>query len=595
MNCIEIINTDFELLGIITNFESLICVWNYYECGTFELTINKNKANTNKLKKDNMLIVNKRDDKILLIDKVVISTEKNSKTMKVTGTCIKGVTKRRIVATNGYDRVSEDYAENIQKHYLKNHLVESYYDNIRTTERDISWVKIAPTQNRGIKTVWQARLTNLHDELKHISEDTGLGWYGYLNRNEKCIYFDSLKGTDRTINQIENPNTHEYLKGFTHEQLQKYTHEQLQGTIKHPYIIFSEKKKNLLEGKTTDDNSNYKNVGYVAGKGENEDRLITVIGTAKGFDRREVLIDLNNIEDIDELNTEGQKKLDTYKIIQSIEGKVYQIPNMEWEKDFFLGDLVTLESDGIYEDKRIIQAKEIYEILYTDETGKFKELWNEKDINILFGQKVNPFITNVLLLLGYEYHKENIKKYKFDDEQIQIQKQRVRECLLNDIVNKHYDGIRISQMLWGTYFINGLLLENGRLQFEPTNNSKIKIHIPEGKKLIIDDVKESLKNSKILLKKYYNIENPKYICESWLLSKEISIMLDEKSNIKKFQELFEIQSSKNGINDVLNFVFNLKKCDNYHQLPETTRLQKSIKEFLINNGTIYEGYGELKE
>lgn len=375
MNCIEIINTNFELLGIITNFESLICVWNYYECGTFELTINKNKANTNKLKKDNMLIVNKRDDKILLIDKVVISTEKNSKTMKVTGTCIKGITKRRIVATNGYDRVSEDYAENIQKHYLKKHLVESYYDNIRTIERDISWVKIAPTQNRGIKTVWQARLTNLHDELKHISEDTGIGWYGYLNRNEKCIYFDSLKGTDRTINQIENPNTHEYLKGFTHEQLQKYTHEQLQGTIKHPYIIFSEKKKNLLEGKTTDDNSNYKNVGYVAGKGENEDRLITVIGTAKGFDRREVLIDLNNIEDIDELNTEGQKKLDTYKIIQSIEGKVYQIPNMEWEKDFFLGDLVTLESDGIYEDKRIIQAKEIYER-------------NNKTVELGFGDKI---------------------------------------------------------------------------------------------------------------------------------------------------------------------------------------------------------------
>lgn len=375
MNCIEIINTKFELLGIITNFESLICIWNYYECGTFELTINKNKINTDKLKKDNMLIVNKRDDKILLIDKVVVSTEKNSKTMKVTGTCIKGVTKRRIVATNGYDRISENYAENVQKHYLKKHLVESYYDNIRTPERDISWIKIAPTQNRGIKTVWQARLTNLHDELKHISEDTGLGWYGYLNRKEKCIYFDSLEGTDRTVNQAENPTTHEYLKDFTQEQLQQYTHKQLEGIIKHPYIIFSEKKKNLLEGKITDDNSNYKNVGYVAGKGESEDRLITVLGIAKGFDRREVLIDLNNIEDIDELKTEGQKKLDTYKTIQSIEGKVYQIPNMEWEKDFFLGDLVTLESNGIYEDKRIIQAKEIYER-------------NNKTVELGFGDKV---------------------------------------------------------------------------------------------------------------------------------------------------------------------------------------------------------------
>lgn len=375
MNCIEIINTNFELMGIITNFESLICIWNYYECGTFELTINKNKANTDKLVKDNLLIVNKNDKKILIIEKRETTTEKNSKTLKITGTCIKGITKRRIVATNGYDRVSEDYAENIQKHYLKNHLVESYYDNIRTPERDIPWIKIASSQNRGIKTVWQARLTNLHDELKHISEDTGLGWYGYLNRNEKCIYFDSLKGTDRTVNQVENPNTHEFLKKFTHEQLQAYTHEQLQGTIKHPYIIFSEKKKNLLEGKTTDDNSNYKNVGYVAGKGENEDRLITVLGTATGFDRREILIDLNNIDDPDELKTEGQKKLDEYKIVKSIEGNVYQIANMEWEKDYFLGDLVTLESDGIYEDRRIIQAKEIYER-------------NNKTVELGFGDKV---------------------------------------------------------------------------------------------------------------------------------------------------------------------------------------------------------------
>lgn len=361
--------------GIITNFESLICVWNYYECGSFELTINKSKANTSKLVKDNMLIVNKKDDKILIIDKCETLTEKNSKTIKVTGHCIKALTKRRIVATNGYDRVSETEAENIQKHYIQKHLVESYYDDIRTPERDISWVEVAPTKNRGVKTVWQARLTNLHDELKHISEDTGLGWYGYLDRNKKKIIFDSLRGTDRTVNQVEEANKHEFLSQFTHKELQQYTHEQLQGTIKHPYIVFSEKKNNLINGKTTDDNTNYKNVGYVAGKGENEDRLIIVIGEHTGFERREVLIDLSNIEEPDELRTEGQKKLDEYKIIKSVEGKVYQIPNMEYEKDFFLGDLVTLESDGIYEDKRIVQVKEIYER-------------NNKSIELGFGDKI---------------------------------------------------------------------------------------------------------------------------------------------------------------------------------------------------------------
>lgn len=360
-NCIEIINKDFELLGIITNFESLICIWNYYECGTFELTINKNKTNTNKLKKNNFIIVNKNDKKILIIDKVVTTTNKNSKTMKVTGTCIKALTRNRIIATNSYDRVEITAAENVIKHYIKNHMVESYYDTLRTPERDIPFVTIAASQNRGIETVWQARLTNLHDELKHISEDTGVGWSGSLDRDNKCIIFDCYIGKDRSIHQINEGNTHESLEKNIHSGLEQYTHEALEGNKKLPYIIFSEKKKNLNTGKTTDDITNYKNVGYVAGKGENEDRLIIVLGEASGFDRREILIDLNNIDNPDELKQEGQKKLDTYKEIQSIEGKIYQIPNMEYDKDFFLGDIVTLENDGIYEDKRIIQAKEIYE------------------------------------------------------------------------------------------------------------------------------------------------------------------------------------------------------------------------------------------
>lgn len=347
--------------GIITNYESLICTWNCFECGTFELTINKNKANTEKLQPDNMIIVNKNDEKILLIEKRETTSNSNSKTLKISGTCIKGITKRRIVATNSYDRVTETQAENIMKHYLKNHIVESYYDTIRTYERDIPWIRIAPTQNRGIKTVWQARLTNLHDEEKHIAEDTGMGWKGILDRNNKCINFECYEGTDRGINQLGDGNTHEELSKYTHEQLEQYTHSQLEGNKKVPFIIFSEKKKNLLNGKVTNDNTNYKNVAYAAGKGENEDRLITVVGTATGFDRREVYVDLSNIDDPDELKSEGQKKLDTYKTIKSVEGKIYQIPNMEYEKDFFLGDIVTVESDGVYEDKRIIQAKEVYE------------------------------------------------------------------------------------------------------------------------------------------------------------------------------------------------------------------------------------------
>ena len=149
-------------------------------------------------------------------------------------------------------------------------------------------------------------------------------------------------------------------------------------------------------------------------------------------------------------------------------------------------------------------------------------------------------------------------------------------------------------MLWGTYFINCRIIEVGRLQFEPTDNNIIKIHIPSGEKLEIEKVVKSVEDSRILLKKYYNIENPQYICESWLLSEEIVQLLDENSNIIKFQELFDIKQDKNGIDDILNFVFSLRECDNYTKLQEDTTLQKRIKEFLTNGGTIYNGYGVLK-
>lgn len=237
----------------------------------------------------------------------------------------------------------------------------------------------------------------------------------------------------------------------------------------------------------------------------------------------------------------------------------------------------------------------IYKLLYIDKTDEYRKLWKIKSPKELFKQDYPVFSTNILLLLGYKFHMKNIKKINLDDEQINIQKRRVKECLEKDIICKKYDEIRISQMLWGTYFINNRLIEVGRLQFEPIYDNQVKLHIPAGEKLDIEKVTKSIENSKLLLKKYYNVENPRYICESWLLSQEIFQMLDENSNIVKFQELFDIKRDKNGIDDILNFVFNIRECEDYTNLSEKTSLQRKIKTFLINGGKIYNGYGEINE
>lgn len=343
---LEIINQDFLLQGIITNYESVIFNRSWSGVGTFEIHINKSKQNVDKLLKNNFIMLNKKQNKIGIIEDIQLDCN-NTKKLIISGKQLKGITNRRLTVTDTYDRVAETQAENVFRHYIQNHIIDSYYNNIATPERNIEWIKLAETKNRGIKTVWQSRFEYLDVLFEHISKDTGLGWDIILDLAQKCAFFDVFEGVDRSINQTVNPP-----------------------------VIFSDKKSNLKTSKIVSKTSGSKNVGYSLGKGEQEDRPIILVGDteASGLERKELLIDLGSI-DIAEVEEEGNKKLTDYKEIKSIEGTIYQIPNMEYEKDWDLGDIVTIETEGYSEDKRITAIKEVYE------RGKTQ-------IEVTFGDKI---------------------------------------------------------------------------------------------------------------------------------------------------------------------------------------------------------------
>ena len=231
------------------------------------------------------------------------------------------------------------------------------------------------------------------------------------------------------------------------------------------------------------------------------------------------------------------------------------------------------------------------------------KLWKIRKKEELFGNNFHPFVTNIIILLGYNLHQENMRKYNLDDKQVKSHKKRVKEALTYDIYERGYDGIRISQMLWASYFINLKIIEVGCLQYELVNidsmtkkNDKcIKIHIPKNTKLDIESVKESLVKSKDEILKYFKLDRQKYYCESWLLSKEVLELLNDGSNILKFSKLFDIASGNNCINDILNFVYGKLKCGDYNTLHEDTCLQRKIKKELIKGVIIKIGIGKLKE
>lgn len=240
----------------------------------------------------------------------------------------------------------------------------------------------------------------------------------------------------------------------------------------------------------------------------------------------------------------------------------------------------------------------VYKTLYCNDFSQIKNLWEIKEIDELFGKNINPFVTNLMILLGYKLHKDNLLKYKLDNNQINIHKKRVKECFENDLIYRKYKGIRISQMLWAVYFIRVRIIEIGRLQYEyegtEKNTSIIKIHIPKGKKLDIKEVGISIKNSKKELKQIFNLDNLNYICNSWLLSNQVYDLIDKNSNISMFHDLFDICDGEECTLDILNFVYGINKCSDYKTLAETTRLQKEIKDSLLVGKKFYLGLGRLK-
>lgn len=232
---------------------------------------------------------------------------------------------------------------------------------------------------------------------------------------------------------------------------------------------------------------------------------------------------------------------------------------------------------------------ELIDILYIrHEDNKFGDIINTSHQD-LFGTD-NLFIPNVIILLGYNNHLNQLKS--FDKEIVDKHIIRVKDGLL---LGKN--GMSIRQMTWLSHFLAGRIIEVGSLQYQIMDNDyfgcEVKIHIPRNVKFDIDNIKKSIEDSKFYIKKYYGIDNPKYFCNSWMLGRSTRDSLNEDSNIYKFINLFDIKDEYESL-DVLRFVFKAKEKD-FSKLEEKTSFQKKLKQKLLNKEKLYNGIGILKQ
>lgn len=283
-----------------------------------------------------------------------------------------------------------------------------------------------------------------------------------------------------------------------------------------------------------------------------------------------------------------------------------------YEFDDSFKERFTNELNSLNNDKKLnFICYIMYYILFIADHKNYYNIWSWKSTLNIFKNNGSYMIPVVALLCGYEFHIKNMEIRNFDSEQISLQKYNIKLVCTNDKIKYGIDGIRFSQMIWGSFFVKGNLIQIGRLQYEvgvknfdkldkyfKEKHQYIYIHIPRDKDLNEEDVNKSLCLADKYIKKYYpDLKNEElaYYTQTWLLSPEVKEILSDDSNIIKFQDKFSIIEYEENINDFLSFVFDIIIGEvEYKDLPEKTILQKELKRKLLNNETLHLGLGFVK-
>lgn len=150
---------------------------------------------------------------------------------------------------------------------------------------------------------------------------------------------------------------------------------------------------------------------------------------------------------------------------------------------------------------------------------------------------------------------------------------------------------------WTTRQAGCHLFRIGELEYEMKHiedNIVIGIHIPSDVNFSPLAIDESLESAKRFFAEHYpELSGVEYRCHSWLLDKQLKGMLNENSNISRFQNRFEIFDEGETGTEFIEWLYNTNSSD-YATLSQDTSLQKNMKKHLLSGGVIRNAYGRLK-
>lgn len=321
-------NRELLLLGIMDNQRSVLWRRRFYQPGEFSVILPITEENVRLCQLGNVVSFSGAKE-AGVIEEVRMTQQKLTTQIKISGRFLSSYLDRRLI------RPRVNYSGT----------VENAMRSLITNLEEPLPIDLGELNGFPEVITFQATYKNLLTYMTKLSKSANIGFRIRPDFIERKMYFETYKGVDHSLNQSVRTR-----------------------------VVFSPEYRNLQTAESVDNEKLLKNVCYVGGQGEGDERIYERVGdnTLTGLDRREVYYSRSDVrmeegmseaEYREKLRTGGQEKLDDCVLNNSFQATCLPFGNYEYKRDYDLGDVVTVQKLdwGITTHLRMAEITEVYE------------------------------------------------------------------------------------------------------------------------------------------------------------------------------------------------------------------------------------------
>lgn len=329
-------------------------IWNqqYNGVSDFEVELMYTSENIGYCSLGNYIWTNQTDDRLMIIEEITLKANDDSfPTLLIKGRSLETILGFRVIQANS---IVSGNVQTIIKNLINDNIIDP-----DDTKRKISNFVFDEDTDDAVLTTLEIDKTEiklganlLTDVLVPICQQTGIGFEMYVP-DDNNFHIRLYNGANRSYSQETNP-----------------------------WVVLSSTYDNLTDSSFLIKSTPYRNYTIVAGEEVDGNKTLTsaYIGEEpEGMYRREMYTDssgisqtiddvkMSNADYLEVLQSSGIEQLNKNKIIQLFDGTLIGDGELEFKKDYNLGDIVQAENEfGGYFESRIS------EIIYALDRNGFR-------------------------------------------------------------------------------------------------------------------------------------------------------------------------------------------------------------------------------